>query len=934
MRTRSQSQRPEESESGSLASASKEAVGKLLKRASSRKGSKEKGQQEDPISVEESKFKVEEILKEKDKGNVGNAVGTISNKGEDVEVSVHRDANELEWEDGNILASESRESYSHDSEKEITVELTDFPSTTQRKTSRRATAEEKELAELVHKVHLLCLLSRGRLVDRVCNDPLIQASLLSLLPPSLLEIAEIPKLTGSTLGPLVKWFHNNFQLRSHDVDRGSFKSNLAFALESRLGTAEEVTALSVALFRALNLTTRFLSVLDVASLKPDRDVLGCSNPDSPRLDTNIFSSAVASSSDQVSASNLLHPLPSSTCSNDISHETLARGKHHKKDGRPIIKKSPLKGSASTTGLDIVISGDSIANKLCSDKLESLPAKFPVGSKRKGDAEFELQLEMALSATAAGVSASNLGSHVDELSGSSLLPSPPSKKLKKPSLHQHESVITNHGSSSAVWSQKLGPPTYWAEVYCSGETLNGRWVHVDAVNGIVDGESNVEAAAAAGRKPLKYVVAFSGGGAKDVTRRYCMHWYKIAPRRVNSQWWDEVLAPLKLLESDATGGMIRMEASNLKEMGSELPHQECLNPLNTKDDILEGSYKKVATDLSSGVATRNSLEDMELDTRALTEPLPTNQLAYKNHHLYVLERWLTKYQFLHPKGPVLGHCSGHPVYPRSCVQILQTRQKWLREGLQVIANEIPAKVVKHSKKFVKMQRSEDVSFPGEDDGQATMELFGKWQVEPLSLPCAKNGVVPKNERGQVDVWSEKCLPPGTVHLKFPRLVPVVRRLEIDFAPAMVGFEFRNGRSFPIFEGIVVCSEFKDAILAAYAEEEDRREAEEKRRQESQAVSRWFQLLSSIVTRQRLQNSYVDSSSSYEPNNPRIEEENNKSFDDMLQRESEFGLAQDAATGMSIHNHAHVFPIEDQSFDEESFVRTKRCPCGFSVQVEEL
>ena len=52
----------------------------------------------------------------------------------------------------------------------------------------------------------------------------------------------------------------------------------------------------------------------------------------------------------------------------------------------------------------------------------------------------------------------------------------------------------------------------------------------------------------------------------------------------------------------------------------------------------------------------------------------------------------------------------------------------------------------------------------------------------------------------------------MHLKFPRLVPVVRRLEIDFAPAMVGFEFRNGRSVPIFEGIVVCAEFKDAILA--------------------------------------------------------------------------------------------------------------------------
>lgn len=32
----------------------------------------------------------------------------------------------------------------------------------------------QEAAELVHKVHLLCLIARGRIVDNACNDPLIQ----------------------------------------------------------------------------------------------------------------------------------------------------------------------------------------------------------------------------------------------------------------------------------------------------------------------------------------------------------------------------------------------------------------------------------------------------------------------------------------------------------------------------------------------------------------------------------------------------------------------------------------------------------------------------------------------------------------------------------------------------------------------------------------
>lgn len=61
---------------------------------------------------------------------------------------------------------------------------------------------------------------------------------------------------------------------------------------------------------------------------------------------------------------------------------------------------------------------------------------------------------------------------------------------------------------------------------------------------------------------------------------------MAAQRVNSAWWDRVLAPLKELESAATAGVVNLE---------------CLSKTN-----------------------RSSLEDMELETRALTEPLPTNQ----------------------------------------------------------------------------------------------------------------------------------------------------------------------------------------------------------------------------------------------------------------------------------------------------------------------
>lgn len=64
---------------------------------------------------------------------------------------------------------------------------------------------------------------------------------------------------------------------------------------------------------------------------------------------------------------------------------------------------------------------------------------------------------------------------------------------------------------------------------------------------------------------------------------------------------------------------------------------------------------------------------------------------------------------------------------------------------------------------------------------------------------------------MELWSEKCLPPGTVHISFPRILPVAKKLEIDFAPALVGFEIRNRRSVPVFEGIVVCQEHEIILL---------------------------------------------------------------------------------------------------------------------------
>lgn len=46
----------------------------------------------------------------------------------------------------------------------------------------------------------------------------------------------------------------------------------------------------------------------------------------------------------------------------------------------------------------------------------------------------------------------------------------------------------------------------------------------------------------------------------------------------------------------------------------------------------------------------------------------------------------------------------------------------------------------------------------------LEVFGKWQTDQYVPPEAKNGVVPRNEYGNVDLFKECMLPKGTVHMK--------------------------------------------------------------------------------------------------------------------------------------------------------------------------
>ncbi|KAA0192698.1 hypothetical protein HAZT_HAZT010917 [Hyalella azteca] len=217
--------------------------------------------------------------------------------------------------------------------------------------------------------------------------------------------------------------------------------------------------------------------------------------------------------------------------------------------------------------------------------------------------------------------------------------------------------------------------------------------------------------------------------------------------------------------------------------------------------------------------------------------------YKNHPMFALQRHLLKFEAFYPPNPdPVGYVRGEAVYPRNRVYTLHTRNTWKKAGKTVKVDEEPYKIVK-TLKFDRALWQMIKDLP--------LEIFGLWQVEDYQPPVAKDGRVPRNEYGNVELFKETMLPVGTVHLdaRYEDLNRVARKLKIDCAPAMVGFENHRGGSHPLFDGYVVCEEFKDLLLDTWREEK-REEIKRLRR----IYDNWKRLIQGMLIRNHVWEKY--------------------------------------------------------------------------------
>uniref|UniRef100_A0A182LVG0 Rad4 beta-hairpin domain-containing protein n=1 Tax=Anopheles culicifacies TaxID=139723 RepID=A0A182LVG0_9DIPT len=333
---------------------------------------------------------------------------------------------------------------------------------------------------------------------------------------------------------------------------------------------------------------------------------------------------------------------------------------------------------------------------------------------------------------------------------------------------------------------------WIEVYAEEEK---RWVSLDVTRGLLDCVPEIVQQASS---PMLYVLAWNNDGTiKDVSARYCADYLTVAIKhRIMQQWMDNILFPYS--------GNQRTE--------------------------------------------RDIAEDRELNRILEERPLPRTVSEYKNHPYFALKRHLLKFEAIYPPdAPTLGFTSGkEPVYARECVHTLHAREVWLKQARTVKMFETPYKIVSGRPKY---DRASGQMLPSQP-----LELFGYWQTEEYEPPTAENGIVPRNAYGNVELFKPCMLPKKTVHLQLPALNRICKKLRIDCAQAVTGFDFHGGSSHPVYDGFVVCEEFRDVVVDAWHQEQEAEEQRAREKYEKRVYGNWKKLIKGLLIRRKLQHKY--------------------------------------------------------------------------------
>ncbi|KAI9844833.1 MAG: hypothetical protein M1837_005251 [Sclerophora amabilis] len=398
------------------------------------------------------------------------------------------------------------------------------------------------------------------------------------------------------------------------------------------------------------------------------------------------------------------------------------------------------------------------------------------------------------------------------------------------------------STPKHYDKDLPYPVYWTEVFSS---MTSRYISVDAmVKKVIANKPELleafeprGAAAEKAKQVLAYVVAFSPDGtAKDVTVRY-----------LKKRMWPG------------------------KTKGVRLPVEK-IPVYNSRGKVKKYEefdwFKSVMSGYARDGKMRTSIDDLEEQqdlnpikpVRKVKEGEETLQ-GYKNSAEYVLERHLKREEALVPgakqvKTFVAGKgekAKAEKVFLRRDVVPCKTSESWHKEGREVKAGEHPMKLV--PMRAVTLTRKREIEQAEADGGEKLKQgLYSKDQTDWIIPPPIENGIIPRNAFGNIDCYVPSMVPEGAVHLPYRSTAKICKKLNISFAEAVVGFEFKSQRAVPLVQGVVVAEDKEQMVMDTwYVDEEERKKKEEGKR-EKMALAAWRKFIMGLRILERVREEY--------------------------------------------------------------------------------
>ncbi|RGP80882.1 xeroderma pigmentosum group c-complementing [Fusarium longipes] len=407
-------------------------------------------------------------------------------------------------------------------------------------------------------------------------------------------------------------------------------------------------------------------------------------------------------------------------------------------------------------------------------------------------------------------------------------------------------VTPRKTSTKKYDADMDFPHYWTEVL---SPVTNKYLPVDAIVKNVVGTNRdlIEsleprgAKADKARQIMAYIVGYSQDGtAKDVTIRYLKR--NMLPGRTKGVR----MAPEKVPVYNRHGKIKRYDQFDwFKTAISGYQRGSKKHPITEIDETEE------ATDLKPAKPEKKEVKEGQ-------ETLQ----YYKQSKEFVLERHLKREEALKPDAKPAkvfrnkgkgGKVEEEDVFLRNDVLNVKSAETWHKQGRAPRPGERPLKRVPY--RAATLNRRREIMEAEAATGEKVLQgLYSREQTDWIIPPPIKDGVIPKNEYGNIDLFAEHMCPKGAVHVPFRGAMRVCKKLQIDYAEAVVDFEFGHRMAVPVIQGVVIAEENHDMVLVELEKDEAERARKEDEKRRKRVLTQWRRFLMGMRIAERIRQEY--------------------------------------------------------------------------------